>query len=264
MDTVNLVPGFILKLWKMVNDPGCNDLISWSENGQSFIILDPSRFSQELSRYFKHNNLSSFIRQLNMYGFRKVAAIDTDDLHFYHPDFIKHRRDRLEMIKRKLPQKMAESVDLKSVYKGITEVEGKQKDVTKTLTEMKRENELLWTELHDLRQRHEQQQHYISRLMKLVVEVMQQNGIQANMLQLKNHSPLMIEGAVEDDVQLVGEGVPASSLTPSTSGGSASPSIQDIENCINNNSDQLECLAQSMEAYPDCNDLSELDLRYFE
>lgn len=209
MDTVNLVPGFILKLWKMVNDPNCDDLIAWSDNGQSFIILDPARFSQELSRYFKHNNLSSFIRQLNMYGFRKVATIDSgllpgsDDLHFYHPDFIRGRQDRLESIKRKLPQKIAETVDLKNVYKGITEIEDKQKDVTNTLSELKRENEMLWTELHDLRQKHEQQQHYISRLMKLVVEVMEQNGIQANMLSLKHNTPLMIEGAVEDDIQLV-------------------------------------------------------------
>lgn len=202
MEKVNLVPGFILKLWKMINDPHCDDLISWSENGQSFIITDPPRFSKELSKYFKHNNLSSFIRQLNMYGFRKVATIENsglhpggDDLHFYHPDFIKGRSDRLEAIKRKLPQKLAESVDLRNVYKGITEIEDKQKDVSQKLADIKRENEMLWAELHDLRQKHQQQQLYISRLMKLVFEAMEQNGIKTNMLQLKRNSPLMIEGA---------------------------------------------------------------------
>lgn len=196
-----MVPGFILKLWKMINDPECDDLISWSDNGQSFIIMDPPKFSQELSKYFKHNNLSSFIRQLNMYGFRKVATIEnsglhpgTDDLHFYHPDFVKDRPERLEAIKRKLPQKVAESVDLRNVIRGITEIEDKQKNVTKTLTEIKRENEMLWAELHDLRQKHQQQQLYITRLMKLVFEAMEQNGIKTNMLQLKRNSPLMIEG----------------------------------------------------------------------
>lgn len=196
-----MVPGFILKLWKMINDPQCDDLISWAENGQSFIIIDPPRFSQELSKYFKHNNLSSFIRQLNMYGFRKVATIEnsglhpgTDDLHFYHPDFIRDHPERLESIKRKLPQKLAESVDLRNVYKGISEIEDKQKDVSKTLAEIKRENEMLWAELHELRQKHQQQQLYISRLMKLVFEVMEQNGIKTNMLQLTRNSPLMIEG----------------------------------------------------------------------
>lgn len=196
-----MVPGFILKLWKMINDSDCDDLISWSDNGQSFIIMDPPKFSQELSKYFKHNNLSSFIRQLNMYGFRKVATIEnsglhpgTDDLHFYHPDFVKDKPERLEAIKRKLPQKVAESVDLRNIIRGITEIEDNQKNVTKTLIEIKRENEMLWAELHNLRQKHQQQQLYISRLMKLVFEAMEQNGIKTNMLQLKRNSPLMIEG----------------------------------------------------------------------
>jgi hypothetical protein len=199
---VNVVPGFILKLWKMVNDPNCNDLISWSDNGQSFIIIDPPRFSNELSKYFKHNNLSSFIRQLNMYGFRKVATIEnsglhpgTEDLHFYHPEFIKGHKDKLENIKRKLPQKLAETVDLKNVYQGISEIDERQKDVSKTLSDLRRENEMLWQELHDLRQKHHQQELYITRLMKLVFEAMEQNGIKANMLQVRtSNPPLMIEG----------------------------------------------------------------------
>jgi hypothetical protein len=210
---INVVPGFIMKLWKMVNDPHCNDLISWSDNGQSFIIIDPAKFSQELSRYFKHNNLSSFIRQLNMYGFRKVATIENsglspnnDDLHFYHPEFLKGRKDRLENIKRKLPQKIADTVDLKNVYQGISEIDERQKDVTKTLADLRRENELLWQELHDLRQKHQQQQLYISRLMKLVYEAMEQNGIKANMLQLRHNPPLMIEGS----------GIESGSVDPST------------------------------------------------
>lgn len=186
----------------MINDPQCDDLISWSNNGQSFIIIDPAKFSQELSKYFKHNNLSSFIRQLNMYGFRKVTAIEnsglhpgSDDLHFTHPDFQRDQPERLESIKRKLPQKLVGSVDLRNVIKGITEIEDKQKDVTKTLTDIKRENEMLWAELHDLRQKHQQQQLYISRLMKLVFEAMEQNGIKTNMLQVKHNPPLMIEGS---------------------------------------------------------------------
>lgn len=201
----NMVPGFILKLWKMINDPQCDDLISWSEDGQSFIILDPPRFSQELSKYFKHNNISSFIRQLNMYGFKKVSTIEnsglhplTDDLHFYHPDFTKDHPDQLEAIKRKLPQKLSENVDLRNVYKGITEIEHKQQGVEKTLSDIKKENEMLWAELHDLRQQHQQQQLYINKLMSLVFEAMEKSGIKTNRLPTnKRSSPLMIEG-VED------------------------------------------------------------------
>lgn len=210
----------------MINDPNCDDLIAWSDNGQSFIIMDPPKFSQELSKYFKHNNLSSFIRQLNMYGFRKVATIEnsglhpvTDDLHFYHPDFIRDKPERLEAIKRKLPQKIAESIDLRNVIKGIEEIEDKQKDVSKTLADIKRENEMLWAELHELRQKHQQQQLYISRLMKLVFEAMEQNGIKTNMLQLKRNSPLMIEGSDESHV------VKKTRLDPSDQGSTTGYSV---------------------------------------
>lgn len=249
MEKVNMVPGFILKLWKMINDPQCDDLISWSDNGQSFIIIDPPRFSQELSKYFKHNNLSSFIRQLNMYGFRKVATIEnsglhpgTDDLHFYHPDFVRDKFEQLEAIKRKLPQKVAETVDLRNVIKGITEIEDKQNDVTKTLTEIQRENEMLWQELRDLRQKHQQQQLYISRLMKLVFEAMEQNGIKTKMLQLKHNSPLMIEG---------GEEMPAepSTLTSGTTNVPTSyphPSYQHLEENIINNGDEIDKLVPTI------------------
>ena len=204
MDKFNVVPGFILKLWRMINDPQCDDLICWSDDGQSFIITEPPKFAQELSKYFKHNNLSSFIRQLNMYGFRKVTTIEhsglhmgMEDLHFYHPDFIKGKPDRLEGIKRKLPQKIVDNVDLRNVYKGISDIECKHNTVSKTLDELKRENELLWSELRDLREKHQQQQLYISRLMKLVFKAMEQNGIKTNMIQPTNQSnaPLMIEGS---------------------------------------------------------------------
>lgn len=190
------VPGFILKLWKIINDPRSDDLISWSDNGQSFIILDPPRFSQELSKYFKHNNLSSFIRQLNMYGFKKVASIENqEDLHFYHPDFVRNEPQRLEAIKRKLPQRAAESLDYRNIVQGLNELEDKQKDVAQSLSEIKRENEMLWAELHDLRQKHQQQEHYIGRLMKLVFDAMEQNGIRTNTLQFEGPLLMIEQGA---------------------------------------------------------------------
>ena len=104
------VPAFLTKLWKLVEDPRYNDLIAWAGNGRSFIIHNQTRFSKDLlPLYFKHNNMASFIRQLNMYGFRKSTSIensglkaDKDEMEFYHQYFLRGQENMLEFIKRKV------------------------------------------------------------------------------------------------------------------------------------------------------------------
>ncbi|ESO12067.1 hypothetical protein HELRODRAFT_62329 [Helobdella robusta] len=61
------VPAFLTKLWSLVEDLSTNDLIYWDISGKSFHVSDQTRFAKEiLPLYFKHNNIASFIRQLNM------------------------------------------------------------------------------------------------------------------------------------------------------------------------------------------------------
>lgn len=57
------------------------DLIRWSDDGNSFIVLDEDRFANELiPELFKHNNYASFVRQLNMYGFHKNVGLSDNSM----------------------------------------------------------------------------------------------------------------------------------------------------------------------------------------
>ncbi|KAF4891783.1 Transcription factor SFL1 [Colletotrichum fructicola] len=66
---------FIHKLYSMLEDPSIQHLISWSASAESFVMSPSADFSKVLAQYFKHTNISSFVRQLNMYGFHKVSDV---------------------------------------------------------------------------------------------------------------------------------------------------------------------------------------------
>ncbi|URE01989.1 heat stress transcription factor [Musa troglodytarum] len=66
---------FLTKTYQIVDDPGTDHIVSWGEDETTFVVWRPPEFARDLlPNYFKHNNFSSFVRQLNTYGFRKIAA----------------------------------------------------------------------------------------------------------------------------------------------------------------------------------------------
>ncbi|KAM5211054.1 heat shock factor protein 1 isoform 2-T2 [Hipposideros larvatus] len=238
------VPAFLTKLWTLVSDPDTDALICWSpvsggtrpgvggragwecgwgggvlsssrtacdhphvswQSGNSFHVLDQGQFAKDvLPKYFKHNNMASFVRQLNMYGFRKVVHIEQgglvkperDDTEFQHPCFLRGQEQLLENIKRKVTSvSTLKNEDFKirqdSVTKLLTDVQlmkGKQESMDSKLLAMKHENEALWREVASLRQKHAQQQKVVNKLIQFLISLVRSNRV----LGLKRKIPLML------------------------------------------------------------------------
>lgn len=94
------------------------EVVKWSENGRVFLICDMDRFTDEvLPKHFKHNNFTSFQRQLNFYGFRRSTMLEKGA--YFHPKFCKGRRELAFRIKRNLNM----SVESDGVARSTAEID---------------------------------------------------------------------------------------------------------------------------------------------
>lgn len=213
------IPGFVSKLYRMVNEGSA--LIRWSPHSTtSFIVSRPEEFSRLiLPRYFKHNNFSSFVRQLNMYGFHKVpqagtgtsattngGSEDAAAWEFTHENFRRGHPELLVHVKRKAgPAKEEElgmglsgagaslggsvssagstathaneqTAALHSVLQELAALRMQQAALRSDLSSIQRDSQLLWSETLVARERHQQQQAIIDKILRFLASVFSPSG----------------------------------------------------------------------------------------
>ena len=70
---------------------GHGDIVSWQPHGRCFVVHKPRDFQDiVLPKYFNLRKLSSFQRQLNLYGFQRLT-FGRDRGGYYHECFLRHK-----------------------------------------------------------------------------------------------------------------------------------------------------------------------------
>lgn len=158
---LDTVPLFLRKTFDLIENAD-QEIASWSEDGRSFVVKDVKTFTDDvIPSYFKHNNFSSFVRQLNFYGFRKVKdenlkinnepTIEDKYWKFRHPMFRKGRPDLLIEIKKASQPEVVEKQEVDALKAEVKSLRGQ-------LATMTRNIDALTRVVHDLMQKDEQRQ----------------------------------------------------------------------------------------------------------
>ncbi|KAJ8491873.1 hypothetical protein OPV22_013594 [Ensete ventricosum] len=181
------VAPFVAKTYEMVDDPSSDVLIRWGKTNNSFVVVDPNDLSHFLlPSFFKHRNFSSFIRQLNTYGFRKV---DPDLWEFAHESFLRGQTHLLPLVTRR--RRSAVGLHGSSSKDGV---EGEEELVLlKELQRLRQEQKALDEEVTVMSRRLLAAERRPHQLMSYLVKVAQDPNLLQSLVQSKRQQSSSME-----------------------------------------------------------------------
>ena len=144
---INKSESFLSKLYDILSDITYNEIIHWDTDGKRIIITDVINLCNTiLPKFYKHHNYSSFVRQLNMYGFHKSKGIIKYGEGYEHEKLTKNSTKEETTLMTRQNKKMKILIDyIKSNQKEDSNwndilTNGNEDDVLKYLYEKNEEN----------------------------------------------------------------------------------------------------------------------------
>ena len=117
------VPNFPAKMHAILSRTDLADIVAWMPHGRSWRVLKPREFEVKvIPIYFEHSKFSSFIRQANGWGFRRITQ-GRDRNSYYHPLFLRGLPHLCKQMKRPgVSEKVAVDVDHEPDFYKISEI----------------------------------------------------------------------------------------------------------------------------------------------
>lgn len=228
------LPAFLTKLYRMVDAPETDPWVQWNDQGTSFIIPNSQTLAEKvLGHHFNHNKFTSFVRQLNMYGFHKVPHLNhgvllndgQPEVWEFASEYF--RRDQPELMRHIIRKKgeaertraaarhqssptpcspmpssnvrFTDTNDMAFIHAEVRAIALRQNVIKHELTQLSKSTQQLWSYALDTRNRYDDQQEKLDTMIKFLSELFSKRSLSTN-TELHNKVRGLLEGPVVEEL----------------------------------------------------------------